>query len=272
MPSTSSRRRLTFTLTVGALVSISALAMPTAATAATAAEVCVDTTTVTAATQPWLVLSQGTNYYLDIEAAYAAVPAQLNTLLATVDADFTQTEYNTLSTSIASVLSTAGAVTATVGPLIDAQGTTLRAALLAIDPASGPATDAIFAAWEAEVDASQYGAPLNNQFNATLAAVSAYLQTVQAAITAATPVPVVSASTTTAVNAMGPAVAGFGDFAGDVFYGGAAELVAYEQTCTAALAATGSDPGPATIGAGVLLLLGAGILTIASKRREQHGA
>jgi LPXTG-motif cell wall-anchored protein len=268
MSITPPRRAIKATVLIGTVLGLSALAMPTAASAA---ETCAPTTTATAATQPWKTLSESPNLYLDIEAGLANVPTTWLSLLSTVDADFTQTEFDALSASMSAVLSDSGAATQAAGVQIDAQRATFDAALLAVDPNAVPAADALFDQWEAEVEASPYGTSFQPVFTGALSAVGDYLNAVQLAITN-TPlaVPVVTSATTDPINALGAGVKGFGSYIGGVFFGGAAAQVVYTVACTeeATLAATGSnDPTPLVGGAAILLLIGAAAL-IATRRRN----
>ena len=265
MPTSSSRRRVTTSLFIGAVLGLTALAMPSAASAA---EACV--TAPTAATQPWATFAELPNVYVDYEALYATFPPAVIDLLETVDADFTQTELDALNASVGGLFTSISTQGQAIGDQIEAQKTSLVNALLAIDPASGPATDAIFDGFNDEIDASQYGAPVQTAFTGGITAIGTYLQSVQDAITASTPRPAVTSATTDPVAAIAASIGGFGDYVGGVVYGGAAALVIYEETCPAALAATGSsDPTPIAGGAAMLLLLGTGLVIA---RRRAHEA
>lgn len=265
MSSFSPRRRLTLSLTVGALVGLTTLAMPTVASAA---EVCVTGTTPTAATQPWQTFSESPNQFVIVEEAYAAMVPAIAEQVATVDADFTQAEYDTMYAAIGAAFTgasdTAGAATTEFG----AQEQKLIDDLLAVDPDSAAAGQAFLDSIGAALENSPYASEFSGIYNNYLSELGAYVEAVQAAITAATPRPTVPASFTAASDAFAAGVEGLGAYIQLNVYDAAATHVVFAQECTAALAATGSnDPAPIALGGGLLLLLGAAGV-VATRRRE----
>ncbi|MCU1513029.1 MAG: LPXTG-motif cell wall anchor protein [Microbacteriaceae bacterium] len=268
MSITSPRRVIKASVLIGTVLGLSALAMPTAASAA---ETCVPTTTATAQTQPWKTLSESPNKYLDIEAGLANVPTSWLPLLSTVDSDFTQTELDALNTSMSAVLADSGVATQAAGLEIEAQRATFEASLQQVDPGAVPAAEALFDQWNDVAEASPYGSSFQPTFTGALSAVGDYLTAIQQAITNTLPVPVVTSATTDPINALGTGVVGFGTYFGGIFYGGAAAQVVYTQVCTeeATLAATGSnDPTPFVGGAAILLLIGSTVLLVARRRNS----
>lgn len=267
MPTTSPRRRLQFGLVMGALVALSALAMPTAASAADA---CAPGTTATSQTQPWLDFANSPNQFETVESAYETLVTTLLPLVATVDADFTQPEFDALSLAVSAAFSTAGTTANGATAAFGDQVTALETALLAADPANQAANEAIITGFGDTLEASAYGPGLNTIFNTFLAELGGYLTAVQDAITANTPRPVAPASLTDAIDALATGVDGIGAFVQTVFYDGAEAQVVWAEVCLAATG--GNDPTPLALGGGLLLLAGAGAAVVATKRRETVAA
>lgn len=273
MPITTPHHRLKFVFVLGAVLGLTALAVPTAASAA---QTCVTGTVPTAATQPWQIYSVTPNAFQDSEDAYETLLAEFGVLLATVNAGFTQVEFDALQASLLASQTTAQASLLAAGTVSNDQLTALEAGLNAADPANQAANLAILAGFEDAITASQYGAPLNTTFSTFFTGFGTYMNDIQAAITANTPRPTLPPALSDALDDTLASVDGFGAFAGDVFHGGAAAQVVFAQVCTetvapAALAATGSnDPTPLIGGATLLLLVGAGVLVAARRRAVAH--
>ena len=264
MPITTPRHRFFFAGVVGAVVALSALAMPTAASAA---EVCGPGTSPTAQTQPWQDFANSPNPYVTVEAAFPTFVPTIAAALSTVDADFTQAEFDALTATIGNANTTTGATTAAALSAYSDQLAALSAGLQAADPAHQATNEAIIQGWADAEQASPYGTALSINLTVYSTELFNYLIAVQDAITADTPRPTVPGSLTTALAAFGAGFVGLADFAQVTFYDGAAAQV----VCS--LPATGAgDPGPATIAGGLLLLLGAAITIVATRRRELAAA
>lgn len=267
MPTTSPRRRLPIMLSVGALVALSALAMPTAASAA---EVCTPTTTPTAETLPWQTFAQSPNQFDLVEAAYEGVLPVISAQLGTVDADFTQVEYDAMYTATTGAYFAAGTAADDAITALGAQRQALLDGLAVADPTHIAENDAILAGWGDAIANSQFGTTVDSAFTNYLAELGNYLVLVQDAITANTPRPTVPASFTSASAALGTALDGVGAFVQVNLYDAAAARVIFTQTCTTAqrtLPATGAtiDGVSISVAATFLLLLGAGL--VGSSRR-----
>lgn len=264
MSSASPRRRLTLVLTVGALVGLTTLAMPTVATAA---EVCVAGTTPTAETLPWQTFAESPNQFVVAESAYSGMLAPIAAQLATVDADFTQSEYTAVQTAVGTAFTTAGTTANAALEVLAAQDEKLRTDLLAADPTHAAENEAILEGFNTVLDNSSYGTTFNTAFTTYLSELGTYLTAVQSAITANTPRPTVPASFTAASTALAAQIAGLGDFIQVNVYDAAGTHVVFPQVCSAALAATGSnDAAPIALGGALLLLAGAASV-IAARRR-----
>lgn len=274
MPATSSRLRATaISLSVGTLVALSAVAIPTAANAA---ETCVATTTPTAQTQPWADFAAGPNLFTTVDGEFDAFAAATLALLGTVDADFTQGELDALEVELEAELD---ALLAGMGPVFQsvllnppgAQTEALIDALVIADPANAAAAEAIVIGWRDQFFATPYG-DLETGVFTYVDAIAAYLQSVQDAITAATPVPASPANLTVLSADVADATNGIGDYVQELFYDGAAAQVVFTQICTTtpALAATGPSAPSPLIGAGAgLLLLGIAASAIAASRQRR---
>ena len=269
MSSFSPRRRLALSLTVGALVGLTTIAMPTVASAA---EVCVTGTTPTAQTQPWQTFAESPNQFTIVEEAYAAMVPTIAEQLATVDADFTQAEYDTLYAAISAAFTGAGETSEAATTEFGAQEQKLIDELLAVGPDGAADGQAFLNGIGDAIENSPYGADFGAVYNNYLSELGTYVEAVQAAITASTPRPTVPASFTAASDAFAAGVEGLGAFIQLNAYDAAATHVVFAQECTAALAATGSnDPTPIALGGGLLLLAGA-VGLIVARRREVEAA
>lgn len=273
MSTASPRRRLTLALTVGALVGLTTLAMPTVASAA---EICVTGTTPTAATQPWQTFAESPNQFVIVEDAYAAMVPTIAAQLATVDADFTQAEYDAMYAAVGAAFTGAGETSNAATTEFGAQEQKLIDDLLAVDPDSAAESQAFVDTIGDALENSPYASDFSGVYNNYLAELGAYVEAVQAAITAATPRPTVPASFTAASDAFAAGVVGLGAFIQLNVYDAAATHVVFAQECSTApapavLAATGSNPAPLAAGGGLLLLLGA-VGVIAMRRRSATSA
>ena len=272
MSSASPRRRLTLALTVGALVGLTTLAMPTAATAA---EVCVASTTPTTETQPWQTFAESPNQFAPIEDAYEVLVEVVATQFATVDADFTQAEYDALYATILEAYQASDDTLTPALETLEAQKKTLLDGLLAVDPTHEAENQAIVDGFNTVLVESQYGQPFGATYGNYLTELNGYAEAVQAAITAGTPRPTVPASFTAASDAFAAGVEGLGAFAQANVYDAAGAYVVFPQVCTTVaaaptLAATGSnDVAPISIGAALLLLAGAVSLISARQRKAR---
>ena len=269
MSSASPRRRLTLALTVGALVGLTTLAMPTVATAA---EVCVASTTPTAETQPWQTFAESPNQFVLVQDAYEGMLAPIAAQLATVDADFTQNEFTAMQTAVGAAFIGAGESANAAVEVFAQQEEKLQTDLLAADPTHEAENQAILDGMSAALENSSYGTTLNTVFTTYLSELGTYLESVQAAITASTPRPTVPGSLTAASDALAAGVVGLGDFIQVNVYDAAGAQVVFPQVCTTVaaaptLAATGSnDVAPIALGGALLLLAGAAGV-IAARRR-----
>jgi LPXTG-motif cell wall-anchored protein len=261
VPTTSSRR-FSLALVAGAVLALSALAVPTAASAATA---CIPDVTPTAQTQPWADFASSPNQFVLLEASYLALLGAEQTFASSIQVGTTQVEYDALSVTAGGITTTAQADAMAANNAISASLTALSDALLLADPAHQVANQALIDGLGADTQTSQYGDSLNTLFTDYLTGIGTYLASVQTAILAMTPVPVEPTALTDNYTALIAAVDGFGAYAGNAYYGQASTYVIF--ACPTALAATGSgDPTPAVGGAAVVLLAG-GILVLVARRR-----
>lgn len=268
MHNSSSRSRTTaITFLVGALVTLSALAVPTAASAV---ETCTTTTTPTAQTQPWQDFATAGNPLEPVETAFSTFVVSSLELLGAVDADFTQAELNALTTAITNLYATTSTTADGGFAAFGAQRTALHTALLAADPANEATWTALVEGFGNQLSASPYGTPLSDALNLFLSGLGDYLDDVQDAITAVAPVPTLPPALTTAGDGLIVAFTGFADFIQVVYYDGAAAQVVFTQSCVQTLAATGPrDQHTLFTGAAGLLLLGIAAVAVAATRRRE---
>ena len=264
MPITFLRHRFATAVTVGAIIALSALALPTAANAA---EVCATGNTPTAATKPWQDFVNSGNTYGTIEFTYSTAFADITAAVGAVTPGITQGELDAITAQVNVAYTTATDAATTNASAFDNSLTTLENALLAANPANGPATEAFISGNSTALQASQYGTPLNDLFNAYLTEISDYLTAVQDAIDAVTPAPVLPASVTDATTAILAGISGFDAFVEVLYYDAAAAQV----KCAAVLAETGVDAAPTAL-AGATLLIAGTAFVLATRRRERAQA
>ena len=249
---------------------LTTFAMPTVASAA---EVCVTGTTPTAQTQPWQTFAESPNQFVLIEDAYAGMLGPIAAQLATVDADFTQVEFDAMYAAVGAAFTGAGEASEAATTEFGAQEQKLLGDLLAVDPDGAAKNQAFLDSIGEALETSPYGISFSPIFNTYLSELGTYTEAVQAAITANTPRPTVPASFTAASNAFATGIEGLGPFVQLNIYDAAATQVVLAQTCTAALAATGSsDPTPLALGGGLALLLGAAAIVVVRRREVRSAA